>query len=317
MVNRLARIAVAAGLTLFVLWKSDPGAVVRAGRQTDLTWIAAAVALVLLDRALMAYRWLVLLRAIAAERRPPLGSVLRVFFVSTFVGSFLPSVGGDLVRAYGLSRHNVDAAESAASVLMDRVLGIASILLAGFGGLVLAGARFVDAAVVITLGAGLLVCAIAALVVFTDRAASMARAVTAWLPLARVQRLAAALVDATRRYADHRGALGSVLVGSLLVQILRIVQAYCLGRALGIVAPAAVYFAFVPLILLIMLLPITVNGLGTSQVAFVWFFGQAGVPEAPAFALSILFVALGVVGNLPGALLSVTPDRSGRSGRSG
>lgn len=303
MANRLARIAVAAGLTLFVFWKADPGAVFRAGRQTDLTWIAAAVALVFVDRALMAYRWLVLLRAIAPERRPPFASVMRVFFISTFVGTFLPSVGGDMVRAYGLARYNVDGAQAAASVLMDRVLGVASIMLAGVGGLALAGARFVDAAVVATLAAGLLVCAIAALVVFTDRASAAIRGITAWLPAARAQRLAGALLDATRRYAHHRTDLANVLLGSLGVQLLRIVQAYCLGRALGITAAPAVYFAFVPLILLIMLLPITVNGLGTSQVAFVWFFAQAGVAEAPAFALSILFVALGVIGNLPGALL--------------
>jgi hypothetical protein len=64
-----------------------------------------------------------------------------------------------------------------------------------------------------------------------------------------------------------------------------------------------VYFAFVPLILLVMLLPITINGLGTSQAAFVWFFARAGVAAPPAFALSVLFVGLGVVGNLPGAVL--------------
>ena len=52
-----------------------------------------------------------------------------------------------------------------------------------------------------------------------------------------------------------------------------------------------------------MLLPITINGLGTSQAAFVLFFARAGVPSPQAFALSVLFVALGVVGNLPGGVL--------------
>ena len=55
-----------------------------------------------------------------------------------------------------------------------------------------------------------------------------------------------------------------------------------------------------------MLLPVSVNGIGTSQAAFVWFFGRAGVPGAEAFALSVLFLALGVVGNLPGGILYAT-----------
>jgi hypothetical protein len=52
-----------------------------------------------------------------------------------------------------------------------------------------------------------------------------------------------------------------------------------------------------------MLLPITINGLGTSQAAFVWLFGGIGVARPQAFTLSVLFVALGLVGNLPGGLL--------------
>jgi hypothetical protein len=52
-----------------------------------------------------------------------------------------------------------------------------------------------------------------------------------------------------------------------------------------------------------MLLPISVNGLGTSQAGFVLFFAAAGVSRDSAFALSVLFVALGVVGNLPGGVL--------------
>jgi hypothetical protein len=87
------------------------------------------------------------------------------------------------------------------------------------------------------------------------------------------------------------------------VQGLRIVQAYFLGRGLGIDTPFTTYLAFIPLILLIMLLPVTFNGIGTSQAAFVWFFAQAGVDAATAFALSVLFVALGMIGNLPGGIL--------------
>ena len=43
---------------------------------------------------------------------------MRIFFVSTFVGTFLPaSVGGDAVRAYSLAQLNVDGGDAVASVL--------------------------------------------------------------------------------------------------------------------------------------------------------------------------------------------------------
>ena len=57
---------------------------------------------------------------------------MRVFFVSSFVGSFLPaSVGSDAVRAYGLRDHAVPGSAAVASVAMDRALGVVAILLVG------------------------------------------------------------------------------------------------------------------------------------------------------------------------------------------
>ena len=79
-----------------------------------------------------------------------------------------------------------------------------------------------------------------------------------------------------------------MLVGSIAVQVLRILQTYCLGRALSMDASVAVYFALVPLILLIVLLPVSINGIGTTHVAFVWFFARAGTTNrqhVPAVAL--------------------------------
>jgi hypothetical protein len=55
-------------------------------------------------------------------------------------------------------------------------------------------------------------------------------------------------------------------------------------------------------------MPITVNGIGTTQAGFVWLFGRAGVNEPTAFALSVLFLGIAVVGNLPGALLYLASD---------
>jgi glycosyltransferase 2 family protein len=155
-------------------------------------------------------------------------------------------------------------------------------------------------------------CAIAAAGVFSARAASIGLALAGRIPSARVQHVARGLTDAVRRYANHHLALLAVLILSVFVQTLRVVQAYCLGRSLGLGEPLVLYFAFVPIITLIMQIPITVGGLGTTQYAFERFFGYAGVAAPQAVALSILFLALGTLGNLPGGLLYATGDRPRR-----
>ena len=238
---------------------------------------------------------------------------MRIFFTSTFAGTFLPaSVGGDAVRAYALARLRVAPAVAVASVVMDRLLGVLSIVLVGIVGLLIAGSRDLWSTNVIgfSLLAAASACAAGAMVVFSASVSRLAQTLVERLPFARLRAIAGDLVAATRAYGSFRGELANVLAGSIAVQVLRVIQAYCLGRALGIDASAAVYFTFIPLILLVMLLPVTINGLGTSQVAFVWFFGRIGVPQAEAFALSVLFVALGIVGNLPGGFLYAFSPRS-------
>ena len=98
-----------------------------------------------------------------------------------------------------------------------------------------------------------------------------------------------------------------MLAASVGVQVLRVIQAWFLGvGARHRARRCRPTSSSIPVILLIMLLPITINGIGTSQAAFIWCFGAVGVGRPEAFALSVLFVALGVVGNLPGGLLYAT-----------
>jgi uncharacterized protein (TIRG00374 family) len=203
--TRIGRSAVAAGLTGYILWTSDPAAVIDAAAGLDWRPVFAAVVLVLLDRALMAYRWVSLLCTIEAGRRPPVAPLMRIFFVSTFVGTFLPaSIGGDIVRSYSLARLDVDAGDAVASVLMDRLLGIASILLMAVAGLVLARDLVQEVAVVTGLIATAAVCAVALALIFSPRAAAVAAAVSARFPFDPARRIGARIVDSVRKYASPR-----------------------------------------------------------------------------------------------------------------
>jgi uncharacterized protein (TIRG00374 family) len=308
---RVLRILVAVVLTGYVVWSADPRSIARAAAEANGGWLVAAVLLVSIDRVLNAYRWLVLLGALTPGSHPPLPAVLRIFFVSSFVGNFLPSIGGDVYRAYQLAQLNVRPAEAAASVLMDRALGVLSMVLVAAASLLFL--RQIDmpgvAPALIVAAAG---CAAAAAGVFSARAASLAVRLAERLPSPRLHHVARGLTDAVRRYAGHHGALAAVLALSIGVQTLRVLQAYCLGRGLAISEPLLLYFAFIPLITLVMQLPITVAGLGTSQFAFERLFGYAGVPAPQAVALSILFIALGTIGNLPGGLVYLIGERPRR-----
>jgi hypothetical protein len=109
--------------------------------------------------------------------------------------------------------------------------------------------------------------------------------------------------DAVARYRGRGRVMGQVLAWSIVVQLLRILQAYLLGLGLGLTVPFTSYLLFMPLGLLMLMLPVSISGFGLPQGVFVWMLAPLGVSEELALALSTLIVLTGLAGNLPGLVL--------------
>lgn len=315
-VATILRVIFAVALTAFTFWMSDPQAVLAAARGAALLPLVVVVGLVAIDRAITLQRWLVLLRPFTRRGAVAVGVVLRVFFVAAFVGTFLPAgVGSDAVRVLALSRYQIRGSDVLASVLVDRLIGVLSIVLAAAVGLTLSATFRAQPPVLAAIGLMSAGCVAAGTFVFSGRLQAWIARMSVRLPWPRSRLLVERLTTALRAYASRAPAMAEVLALSMVLQTLRVLQAYGIGLSLGITAPLTSYFAIIPVVLLVMLMPITISGLGTTQVVFVWFFGQVGVGAPEAFTLSILYLALGVIGNLPGAFLYA--QRGMPDGRSG
>lgn len=298
------RLLVTALILLYLARQIDMGAAARAVVQVDLRYLGAVLALVALDRAVMILRWILLLRA----SRVPITATraASIFLVSSFVGSFLPAgVGGDMARAYGLSRAASAPGEALASVAVDRLLGVLALAIMGVVGLLVwAPSRGWGWRSAVLVGSLIGACASA---FWADRL------LNSLLPRstfshAIVRRLVSA-GDAVARYRDRGTVLAQVMGWSLVVQLLRIGQASLLGLGLGIAVPLAYYLVFMPVGLLMLLLPISVSGFGLPQGVIVWLLRPVGVPDEQSFALSTLIVLTGLAGNLPGLVLWVQKPR--------
>jgi hypothetical protein len=97
--------------------------------------------------------------------------------------------------------------------------------------------------------------------------------------------------------------LAHVMGWSLIVQLLRIAEAYLLGLGLRITVPFAYYLLVMPIGLLMLLLPVSISGFGLPQGVIVWLLRPVGVDDERSFALSTLIVLTGLAGNLPGLFL--------------
>jgi uncharacterized membrane protein YbhN (UPF0104 family) len=293
----LLRLAITAIILALLARGIDVGESARAIASIDLRFLALVLALVAVDRCVMIWRWVLLLRSSGIAITT--AAAARLFLVSSFVGSFLPAgVGADAARAYGLARENTSGSEALASVAVDRVLGVLSIVVMSMAG-VLAWAPARDD------------WRIAAAILALTIASSAAFWAGDWLRWAipnafhnhAIARRVLRLSDAMARYRGRSGVLAHVMAWSLAVQLLRITQAYFLGLGLGLTVPYSYYLLFMPLGLLMLLLPISISGFGVPQGVIVWLLRPVGVPDAQSFALSTLIVLTGLAGNLPGLWL--------------
>jgi uncharacterized protein (TIRG00374 family) len=294
----IVRLAITAVILAILAMGIDMRESARAIAQIDLRYLAAVLVLVAIDRAVMILRWILLLRARGIAITA--GKAINLFLVSSFVGSFLPAgIGGDAARAYGLARDAATASDAVASVAVDRLLGVLSLVVMAIVG-VLAWTpegrsdwRIAGAIVALTIACG---------------AVFWADELLRWMiPDHRHERFFTRrllkVADAVGRYRSHRGVLLHVMAWSIVVQVLRVTQAYLLGLGLGMAVPYAYFLLFMPLGLLMLLLPISISGFGVPQGVIVWLLRPMGVPDAQSFALSTLIVLTGLAGNAPGLWL--------------
>ena len=305
----ILRIAVSVALIAWLLSRLDIRNMAGFLARADWWLVALTLVTVAMDRSLMAGRWICLLGGLGFH--PPRVRVVKIFFLSTFFGSFLPTgIGGEAVRAVSFSRLSSKGVESVASVAMDRFMGLLSMLLLGLVALVVFYRIYPHPALLMTV-LSLSVLALAGLALLLSssfhgwilsRMASAGNEETkaGWPGWRSSVRRA---VGAMERYRSQPGLLGLVLAMSVGVQTLRVLQAYLLSEAMALDTALVYFFCFVPLILLITMLPISVSGLGTTNLAYVALFGSVGMDPDGAFVLSVLILALGIVGNLPGGFI--------------
>lgn len=301
----LAKIAISLGLIALAFSRVDFKQVAAQLIRANPIYFALALLLYMLAIVVNGAKWQVLLRAQGV--RVPFGAVVRFIFVGFFFNNFLPAnVGGDVMRGYSLARYTDRAADSAVSVIVDRVIGlmaymttavIAAIIAVNFSGH--SELQRVEWVAMIALAA-----LIAGFGILLSR---RLRAVIARIFqirfLAPLAPLYGRISDAFGAYRFQYKALitafGVGLVGIACTTMVNWMLSQSMGGYMSLQAIAL----FNPLIALVLMIPITIAGIGVMQTAYTFFFTLVGVPADHALAVSILMQAIMFLGSLPGGVL--------------
>jgi glycosyltransferase 2 family protein len=301
---RWGKVALGALLLALLGWHVDWPATLAALRRSDPPLVAAAGAVLLLALLVSTLKWERLAR-VACGRPLDRWLLLRAYWVGTFANNFLPSsVGGDVARLMAVAPA-APLAPVAASVLVERLTGVA--VLALLSALCLLARPPAPAELAAALW--LLVAAVAGGVALVwaggPRLAGLGPRLAGLGPRL-VARLAAKLGRIAADVAGYRAARAELLVavgwslafyGCLALFQFLVLRA--VGSAIGFGEAALV----APLVPLVSLLPVTANGLGLTEGAFVVLYAQMGVPAEQALAAALLRRLVMVAVSLPGGLL--------------
>jgi len=127
---------------------------------------------------------------------------------------------------------------------------------------------------------------------------------------ARMPARIAAITATIAPYLDRPLALVPAVGLSVALQLSLAISQWILARGLGLDAPLGLFVLCVPIANVFASLPVTFNGLGVRETAYLMLFGMAGMLKQDAIALGLLWFAVTVLGNLTGVVsfaLTETP----------
>ena len=259
--------------------------------------VALGVLLLMLTLSLLSIlRWQIVMRQFG--RMLGFRLTARLFFEGLFFNQALPStVGGDGIRIYRSFRSGLPLAAAVNSVILDRVLGLASLMLLAALAQPLFYDRVESVAARLSFTAVFIIAVVGIVVLL----------LLAYLPVRlrrwKLIRGLIGLSHAARRAFATPAVLFPVTILSVIGHLISVVVFYMLAESLGLGVTFLDCLVMVPSVLLLATVPVSVAGWGVREGAMVAAFGLLGVPAGGAAAASVLYGLGMAITALPGGLL--------------
>jgi len=286
-----------------------PGFLTSIGR-IQLWLLLVAMAASLTGVLVTALRWWMLLRI--QRIRIPLWEAVRLTFLGQFYSLVVPgTVGGDVVKAYYVTKHTDAKAGAVLSVFIDRIFGLAALTLVAavaLGVAMLSGlGQWSDP--MIQRAVTVMACVVAAVVVVmaivlsgTLRRVLHLQKLYSRLPFAKA---IASFGHAARLYRRRWRTLAQVAGMMLAAPAIWVAALALMGRSIYLPVPWHSYFLYIPLIYILGSVPLTPGGAGWIEYLYLVFFGGMGnSSEILAFALLARLIPISWA--IPGMIVAIS-----------
>jgi hypothetical protein len=291
---QLVKATVSVGLIIFLFMKLSPANLLSYIESVRPEQLIISAVIFFASVVMGACQWHLLLKAGGIVL--PFRRTFKVYFVGIFFNNFLPAgVGGDVMKIYDVSRVGNDPYQVFAITMLDRVIGIAGLcvlaLAASF--ILLAGKGLSNLSLYIVIFIGCVAPVLA--LILNKRLSRGVRTLFGAITLWGLGERFDAVFRHLGEFRRLRLLLAQLTALAMGVQFLRVVTHILVGQALGIsLTPLNFlhFFVFVPLLSLIMILPISINGLGLREGAGILLFTQIGFSKEQALLMELITYAI-------------------------
>lgn len=314
--KNILKILISAGLLGYLIYKADPKNILNVfsgvGQAHGFFYLSLAIFFQLLSLFIMAMRWQKLLQGYGYNLR--LRNLSSYYLIGLFFNNFLPtSIGGDVVRIYSVVDETGDRTSGFASVIIERIIGIAATLSLAILALFFISQQFLSQRLMwITI---LLFLAIIFFFIFIilKKPFELLVRIFGKLAIFKIGEKLNKLFEAIHFFKARRRILLYVFLYSLASQVTIILMNYSLVRAFNLQVDLMYLFLVVPVTFVMTILP-SINGVGLRDLGFVSLLARVGVTDAAALSLSFMNLFIPMLISISGAVLFVVHKRKSNKG---
>lgn len=311
-----SKIILSLGLFGYLVYRADPEKILqvmaRVSEANGLSYFVLAILFQLLAVALMSLRWQQLMAGYGYQ--VGFRKLTGFYLIGLFFNNFLPtSIGGDVMRIYKVVDETGDRTSGFASVIIERILGIAATLsLAIFALFFISQQVHSPRLVALSL---LLLIAIVLFFVFIiqKRPYRFLLRMFDKLTFFNIGEKINKLFEAIHFFSAKRRVLLFVFLFSVASQVAIILMNYFLALAFQIQVSLLYLFMVVTVTFVLTILP-SINGVGIRDLGYVSLLSRVGVSTAAALSLSFMNLLVPMLVSVSGAVLFMVQRKKDKSG---
>ncbi len=281
------------GLILYAFRSTDIRAIWDAVRSADLFLLILAFGLIAVGFYISALRWQILLKA--QHVVVSIKELTKSYLVGAFFNNFMPTtIGGDIIRTYDISKISRSAAQSFTVIIVERLTGVFALIVYSFIGLFLGFSRFGNIPMVWFFG-GIFLVILMVMILIARKQHGKEIATENPTFFEKMNLKFIRMVDTLYTYKENKWSLVQALILAFLLQFNVIFYFFIISYALDIRSSFYYFMIIIPLVHVILMFPVSINGIGVRENAFIFFLTQIGVSPASSIALSLLSFAMVLV----------------------